>query len=308
VRLGQCLAAPLYSCVVVRRELLLFNDYGDLFLERLLLTLNPNVVLDFDDDIGAAKREPRPISRIGRVLRESPSKFAECLGLYPAFIAGSSYLEQLAHDARTTDAPADIVVIPTAVSYENEAPKVYASNDEPITFGWIGTDANLPQLEIAVPALEELSREVPLRLLVISGSGLQVTTTYPVDNRRWSLDTQLDDLREVDVGLMPLFNTRAERGKCGFKLIQYMGLGIVGVASAITTNCEIVTDGVDAFLVDPDGDWVEALRRVVARRADFAAIGAAARETVQRRYSVDAHAASYVAFFERRAAAQPLGR
>ena len=82
-RFPQCLTAPLYNCVVVRRELLQFNDYGDLFLERLLLALNRNVVLDFDDDIGAAKREPRPLSTFGRLLRENPTKFGDSLRLYP---------------------------------------------------------------------------------------------------------------------------------------------------------------------------------------------------------------------------------
>ena len=64
----------------------------------------------------------------------------------------------------------------------------------PVTFVWIGTNGNLPQLEIAVPALESLSHEIDLRLLVISGRGLDVTARFPVENRRWSLETQIGDL------------------------------------------------------------------------------------------------------------------
>ena len=223
-RLPQCLTAPLYNCVVVRRELLQFNDYGDLFLERLLLALNRNVVLDFDDDIGAAKREPRPLSTFGRLLRENPTKFGDSLRLYPRFIAGSGYLRELARRERRGIAPADIEVIPTCVSYGEEPTKEYGDRPQTITFGWIGTDGNLPQLGSIIPDLEAVSRELSLRLIVISGRGLDTPAEFPIENRRWSLATQISDLLDIDIGLMPLSNTRAARGKCGFKLLQYMGL------------------------------------------------------------------------------------
>lgn len=297
-RLPQCLSAPLYNCVVVRRELLRYNDYGGLFLERLLLALNPNVVLDFDDDIAAAKREPRTLSAVGRLLGENPRKFGDSLRLYPRFIAGSEHLRQLAV-AERGGVPAEIEVIPTCVSYEDEPQKTYGQRPEEIALGWIGTDGNLPELARIVPDLEELSDEFPLRLIVISGTGLHAPASFEIENRSWSLATQIPDLLEVDIGLMPLRDTRAERGKCGFKLIQYMGLGIVGVASAITTNREIVTDGVDGFLVEPGIGWVDPLRRVVGRWHEFPRIGAAARARVERSYSVAAHAERYVAFVGR---------
>jgi glycosyltransferase involved in cell wall biosynthesis len=305
-RLPQCLTAPLYNCVVVRRELLLFNDYGNLFLERLLLALNPRVALDFDDDIGAAKRAPRTLSRFGRLLREAPDHFGDCLRLYPRFIAGSRYLRDLMLDARAGQPPEDAVVIPTCVDYQALASKDYGVEADRVTLGWIGTNDNLPLLEDIVPALNVLARRHPLRLLVIAGRDLDATADFPVENRRWSLETQIADLMELDVGLMPLLDTRVERGKCGFKLIQYMGLGIVGVASAVTTNCEIVTHGVDGFLVAPGADWAEALQRVLERRQDFPAIGAAARRTVATRYSFPANAAAYVEFVRRACETPPV--
>jgi glycosyltransferase involved in cell wall biosynthesis len=298
-RLPQVLSAPRYNCVVVRRELLRYNDYGGVFMERLLLALNPNVILDFDDDIAAAKGEPRQISTVGRLLLENPRKFGDTLRLYPRFIAGSGYLRQLVGDERGGAVPENIEVIPTCVAYDDEPAKEYGDRPETITLGWIGTDGNLPQLAKIVPDLEALSRELSLRLTVISGSGLDMPASFPIENRHWSLSTQISDLLEVDIGLMPLRDTRVERGKCGFKLIQYMGLGLVGVASAITTNREIVTDGVDGFLVEPGESWLDALRRTVGRWDDFPQIGAAARDRVESAYSVSAHAERYVSFINR---------
>ena len=91
-RIWHCFVALTYNCVVVRRELLLFNDYGNLFLDRFLLVAHPSVILDFDDDLSAAKREPRARTAFGRLMFESPAKFSESLTLYSRFIAGSTYL------------------------------------------------------------------------------------------------------------------------------------------------------------------------------------------------------------------------
>jgi len=308
-RVLQCLTAPLYSCVVVRRELLLYNDYGDLFLERFLLALNPHVVLDFDDDISAAKQEPRQISWVGRVLRENPSKFGESLDLYPQLIAGSGYLAGLVRARAPRATATDVEVIPTCVDYHELSARVYESDSDVLTFGWIGTNGNLPELERIVPDLEAVSRDHPIRLIVISGRDLEHDATFPVANRRWSLETQIRDLREIDVGLMPLEDSLVARGKCGFKLLQYMGLGIVGMATGITTNREIVsTEGVDGFLVEPGEDWEPALRRVLAHRGEFAQIGARGRERVRDHYSVQSHADRYVACISRACAGRENGR
>jgi glycosyltransferase involved in cell wall biosynthesis len=307
-RLAQCFRAPLYNLVIVRRELLLFNDYGNLFMERLLLALNPNVALDFDDDISAAKGEPRSLSPLGRALRESPTKFADSLRLYPRFIAGSEYLERLLFDRRGSVGEGNVVVIPTCVSYGDELTKRYGDEAPPLTFGWIGTNGNLPELERIVPALEEVARRTRLRLLVISGRDLEAEASFLIENRRWSLATEIGDLREIDVGVMPLADTPRTRGKCGFKLIQYMGLGIVSVATAITTNCDIVSDGVDGFLVAPGASWVPALEHVIDARDQFATIGRAARTKIARDYSVDAHADRYLDFVRSSVIASGGGR
>jgi glycosyltransferase involved in cell wall biosynthesis len=114
------------------------------------------------------------------------------------------------------------------------------------------------------------------------------------------MDTHLEHLRKMDVGLMPLVDTPAGRGKCGFKLLQYMGLGIVGVATALTVNAEIVESGVSGFLVDPGDDWEPELRRVIALEGSFPEVGRAARQTVLDRYSFAAHRRQYIEFVQRR--------
>jgi glycosyltransferase involved in cell wall biosynthesis len=306
-RLRRILDSQGYGTVIVVREILLWNDYGDLFLERLLLAMHPDAVLDIDDDLGAAKGEPKTIGRFGRLLGEQPAKFSSGLQMYRRVIAGSAYLRHLVLERGQNIRPEDVIVIPTCLDYELESPKVYHADHGdrgPTVIGWIGGTGNLGQLDLVAPALQRLAAEVPLRLLVISGRPYFLDGV-DVENVQWDMDTHTEQLRRVDIGIMPLRDTLAARGKCGFKLLQYMGLGIVAMATAITVNAEIVQDGVDGFLVAPDADWEVAFRRVLARRDSFERIGNAARRTVFARYSFQAHHDTYVDFVGTRADRTP---
>lgn len=294
-RLRRILDSGGYGTVVVGREVLLWNDYGGLFLERLLLAMHPNAILDIDDDLGEAKGEPRRIGRFGRLLGEHPSKFTASLGMYRKVIAGSGYLKDLVLQRAPQLDRGDVAVIPTCLDYEEEPTKVYRERRTPLVFGWIGGTGNLEQLDLVADALERVARDVPLKLLVISGRPY-APRAIEVENVPWDMNTHLDHLRRIDIGLMPLRDTPASRGKCGMKLLQYMGLGIVSIATALTVNREIVDDGANGFLVEPDGDWEAAVRRVIAHEESFPEIGRAARETVLSRYSIAAHTERYEDF------------
>jgi glycosyltransferase involved in cell wall biosynthesis len=294
-RLRRILDSHEYGTVIVAREILLWNDYGRLFLLRLLLAIHPNAIVDIDDDLGAAKGEPRQISLYGRLLGEHPRKFSASLQRYRKVIAGSEYLKQLVLERAPQLQPDDVAVIPTCLDYEDERPKAYGPRTEPLVFGWIGGTGNLVELDLVVPALERVAQDTPLRLIVISGRTYSARS-LDVENVPWDMDTHLDHLRRMDIGLMPLQDTAVSRGKCGFKLLQYMGLGIVSLATAVTVNTEIVEDGVNSFLVAPGGDWEAALRRVIAAEKSFPEIGHAARETVLSRYSFLAHRERYIEF------------
>lgn len=294
-RLQRILDSECYGTVIVAREILLWNDYGRRFLEHLLLAMHPNAILDIDDDLGAAKREPRRIGWFGRILLEESSKFSTTLRMYRRVITGSGYLRALVLELAPQLGGDDVVVIPTCLDYERERVKAYRPSARPIVFGWIGGIGNLDLLDLVAPALARIADTIPLRLLVISGAAYSADS-LDVENVGWDMTTHLDHLRRIDIGLMPLRDTSEDRGKCGFKLLQYMGLGIVGVATALTVNREIVEDGVNGFLVEPGADWETALRHVIGRESEFAEIGRAARQTVLERYSFRAHAERYVSF------------
>jgi glycosyltransferase involved in cell wall biosynthesis len=294
VRSWQCLQAALADAVIVERELLVYNDYGGVFLERFLLALNPRVALDFDDDIGAAKREPSKPSTFARLMLANGRKFHDTLRTYPSFVAGSEYLASLVPPDR-----AAVVVVPTCIDVARYGRKEYSGHVDPVTFGWIGGNQNLRYLDIIVPALRAIARDRPCRLLVISGRPYECGGAIEVENRPWTYQTETEDLLNIDIGLMPLPQTLIAKGKCGYKLLQYMASSLVGVASDVGMNREIVTDGTDGFLVRREQDWEEVLRHVLSRSGSFEDIGRSARRRVEAAYSFEAVRERYVDFVAR---------
>ena len=298
-RFRQCIYARNFAAVVVRRELLQFNDYGNLFMEKFLLKIHPNVILDFDDDISAAKREPRKITNLyGRLLQENGNKFNESLRLYKRFVVGSAYLKQKVLNENTYIDNSDVTVIPTCVDYDTYSQKQYDIHTGSIVLGWIGGNHNLHYLDKLTEPLNLLSKEFKFKLVVVAGKDYSnEKACFAIENHRWSLKEEKDLIKGFDIGLMPVEDNAVGRGKCGFKLLQYMGLGVIGVATDITINGEIIHDGENGFLVKADNsDWYEVLKKVLSLQNKYTDIGPSARETVSEKYSFATNAGKYIEF------------
>jgi glycosyltransferase involved in cell wall biosynthesis len=298
IRFLQVWKSRKFETVIVRRELLFFNDYGNLFLDKWLLKLHPLAILDFDDDISAAKGQPKKIkNKYALALIENGDKFNDTLRLYKRFIVASNYLKQKVLNENKSLGPNNILVIPTCVDYSKYASKEYDSFSSMRSFGWIGGNHNYPELKRIIPVLNELSVSHSFKLIVIGGEKFESDATFEVEFISWSLESEIDSLSKVDIGLMPLVENKKTQGKGGFKLIQYMGLGIVSVASGVTINTEIIENKKNGFLVFDSSDWKEVLLKVLtAKSTDLNLIGEKARSTIKKNYSFTAHKNSYLNF------------
>lgn len=298
-RFRQCLYARRFAAVIVRRELLQFNDYGNLFMEKFLLRIHPNVILDFDDDISAAKCEPRQISSLyGKLLQENGNKFNDSLRLYPRFVVGSDYLKKKVLSENKNIGSNNVTVVPTCVDYAEFPQKKYDQTKTEIVLGWIGGNHNLHYLDMLVGPLNMLAKDFLFRLIVVAGRDyINDNAEFVIENRRWSLETEKDLIRGFDIGLMPIEDNAVGRGKCGFKLLQYMGLGVVGVATDVTINGEIIDNGKNGFLVNSDNsNWYEVLKKTLSLQDKYVEIGDNAKKTVSRKYSFGANAEKYLEF------------
>lgn len=300
-RLRQVLKSKQYNAVVVRRELLLYNDYGKLFMEKLLLKIHPNAILDFDDDIAAAKNQPKEVdSFFGKIMAEDGNKFNNTLRTYKFFIVASNYLKSKVLNENKEISEDNILIIPTCVDYGNQFTKKYSAGQEFFVLGWIGGTHNYYLIDKILPILSELFMEKPnFKLLIIGGEKYERDVPFEVGFIEWNINTEIESLKQIDIGLMPLENTLVDMGKGGFKLIQYMGLGIVSVASAITINTEIVEDKVNSFLVNNDQEWYLTLNSILNNEWDLNEIGKKAKDKINKNYSFVANGEKYLKFIEK---------
>jgi glycosyltransferase involved in cell wall biosynthesis len=248
--------------------------YLPAWAEVALSKLGVPYVFDYDDAIfHMYDQHPRaPVravlgDKIGRVI--APAR---------AVTAGSQYLADYA--GRYNDR---VHVVPTVVDLER-----YAVREErpagPFTVGWIGSPSTSVYLDLVAGALEEVAKEAPLRLILV-GSPPRTIPGVEVDVREWSEAREVQDLLDCDVGIMPLPDEPWARGKCAFKLIQYMACGLPTICSPVGANLEVV-DETTGMLATSTAEWTDALRRLRDDAKMRATLGGSGRERIEERYSL----------------------
>jgi glycosyltransferase involved in cell wall biosynthesis len=164
--------------------------------------------------------------------------------------------------------------------------------------GWTGLKCNYRQLAVAAPAIEKALVKTGARFMVIADAPPpRSLARLEPEYRPWRPETEVEDLSAIDIGVMPLPDTPYTRGKCSYKLLQYMAMGMASVASPVGMNCEVVTPGVDGLLPKSDEEWTLGLIRLIedpVRRADM---GLAARNRVVGQYSQAALYPRYLEIF-----------
>ena len=269
-RFWDALRARRYDVILIQREAM---PYGPPLIERMLIRSGVPIVFDFDDAIYL-----RRSSEVNRRLAwlKQPEKTAEIISHSAHVIAGNRILAEYARRFNTA-----VSIIPTPLDLTRYTIRP-AKQAETVNIGWVGTLTNSPYLHMLDDALAELGRRFAVTLTVVGGD--YTHATLPVINRRWQLENELTDLHDFDIGIMPLPDTEWTRGKCGFKILQYMAVGVPCVASPVGVNTDIVQTGVNGFLADSPAEWVDALSQLVKSLALRQQLGLAGRATVEDGY------------------------
>jgi len=160
---------------------------------------------------------------------------------------------------------------------------------EPVVIGWIGAPPTLQYLLGITPALRKVLAERRAVLHIIGAAVPDEFRGLPVVSIPWSEATEVDEIRRFDIGIMPLFDGEWERGKCGYKLLQVMAAGKPVVASPVGANSKIVQPDVNGAWAVSTADWVSALERLVDDPVLRQSMGEAARQAVQKDYSLRNH-------------------
>lgn len=233
------------------------------------------VVYEFDD---AVWRPPFERQRLAYRLKAG-GKIARIVADADAVIAGNAYLAGYARSRNP-----NVTVIPTVVDTARRFNLPREHREGPVTLAWTGSATTTAYLQGLAPVLREVQRLRDVRFVFVSDS-FPAMGLERVEEVEWSEATEVAALARGDIGLMPLPDDEWTRGKCGFKIIQYMALGLVPVASAVGANPEIIEDGIDGFLCRDEAGWVRALLAAIDDAALRRRIGAAARVKAEAGYS-----------------------
>ena len=249
----------------------LFPDLPGWF-EYLLAVLGIRYVVDYDDaifhnyDLSTNPWRRLLGNKIDGVMRKSV-----------LVVGGNAYLAARAKAAGASR----IEIIPTVIDLDRYSVKT-KNLSEPLVIGWVGSAATVKYLDIALPALQLLAKEYPIQLRVVGA--VFAAPRLDIDCRPWSEQDEVQQIQSFDIGIMPLADSPWERGKCGYKLIQYMACGVPVVASPVGVNEEIVEHNASGYLAGEMNAWVDALRSLAessARRREF---GIRGRKLVEDRY------------------------
>lgn len=165
------------------------------------------------------------------------------------------------------------------------------------TIGWIGSPSTTKYLLEIIEYLEEISKKYPIRLVTVGASKIN-NNIFEVVQLEWKLEEEINYINMFDVGIMPLYDNLWEKGKCGFKLIQYMSCSIPVIASPVGINKEIVTEDV-GFLANSRLEWISSLDKLINDEHFRKNLGSNARKRIEKFYSYSKNMQILKTFFNK---------
>lgn len=275
-RLGDVGRAGRFDLVYILREAF---PFGPPLIERLLHARAGRMVFDFDDAIWTPSAAYRnPLDR----LRDFGKPAALCRRA-DGVVPGARLLADFARAAGAD--PDRIRILPTVVDTDTFRPDPAARSPDRLTLGWIGTPRGSSYLHLLAPALTTLAGARPDLRVVFVGAEPFALPGVHVEFRDWSLAREIADIQSFDIGLMPLPDDEEARGKCGFKIIEYMACGAAVIASPVGANRDIVHDGHTGLLASTPEEWLRCLQRLAGDTALRHRLVAAARTEAVATYS-----------------------
>jgi glycosyltransferase involved in cell wall biosynthesis len=242
-----------YDWIFIHREA---APLGPPLLERYLKkVLNKRIIYDFDDAIWIpnTSAENKLASRLKAFW-----KVPQICSWSHTVTAGNDYLCDFARK----HSRARIVRLPTVVDTEQRYNQLKEHVEGPVTLGWTGSHSTLKYLDEIMPVLQELQERLDFNFVVIADKKPEL----PLRNWQfipWNAETEIPDLLRMDIGVMPLTADTWSEGKCGFKLIQYLSLGIPAVASPVGVNPVILDHAASGYLASEPAEWKQALEALI---------------------------------------------
>lgn len=264
-----------YDAIWIEKELF---PYIPAWFEQIISLFGVKYIVDYDDaifhnyDLSTNKWVQKFLfNKIDIVM-----KYSHCV------TAGNSYLA-----SRAISAGAGIVhKIPTVVDHKRYATRNRQADK--LIIGWVGSPATQKYVIEIKNMLIKCCQKNDARLILV-GAQPQLIEHFPntdIEIIPWTEDTESEIILSFSVGIMPLPDGPWEKGKCGYKLIQYMASGKAVVASNVGVNKEIIETSNSGYVVNNNDEWLVALNEILSNCDLRTQFGECARKAVIDHYSV----------------------
>lgn len=291
-RLLLLFSIPRFDFVFIHRET---TPIGPPWFEWMVAKVfRKKIIYDFDDAIWIANTSDD--NNLVSKLKWHSKVSSICKWSY-AVSCGNEYLCDFAKQYNDR-----VFLNPTTVDTEKlHNPSLYPRKKElnKLILGWTGTHSTLKYINSILPVIQSLEKKFPnqLQFMVIADKKPAFTLSM-LHFVQWSKETEIQDLMQFDIGFMPLTDDLWAKGKCGFKALQYMALGIPAVASPVGVNSQIIDDGVNGFLCHSNEQWESSLIKLISDIELRKQMGEKGRKKIVDHYSVTSNSSNFLSLFE----------
>ena len=263
-----------YDLVFIQREAFML---GTAWFEKTIGKKTP-MIFDFDDSIWMHE-----VSKANRHLAflKNAAKTADIIKSARMVFAGNEFLASYAEQFNS-----EVAIIPTTIDTEIYKPGIDKANG-PVCIGWSGSFSTIKHFEMAIPALRRIKAKFKDKVYFkIIGDSTYYCNELATQAIGWKMATEIPDLNEIDIGIMPLPDDEWAKGKCGLKGLQYMALEIPSLMSPVGVNSDIIQNGVNGYLPANEDEWIGNLSILIEDSEKRKQVGKKGRETVESKYSV----------------------
>jgi glycosyltransferase involved in cell wall biosynthesis len=290
-----------------KRILLLFNlrQYDFIFIHREASPAGPplwewlagkvlkkRIIYDFDDAIWMTDRIGEPY--LVRAIKWRTKVRAICRWSYKISV-GNNYLASFANQHNRA-----VIINPTTIDLNYHQIKNLAdgiSNKE-VIIGWTGSHSTIKYLTALEGVLQRIEKEFQAVQFMFIADKKPNLKLERLIYSPWAIHTEIEDLQQFDVGIMPLPEDEWSKGKCGFKILQYLSLGIPAVASPVGVNNEIIIDGKSGYLCSSNDSWYNALKTLIEDPGRRRSFGQAGKNFITQNYSVASNTDNFLSLFK----------
>ena len=275
------------AVVIIEKE---FLPYFPEFFEFLYRVTGRNYFLDYDDAVW--HNYDRSNNRFIRFLLSN--KHRNIIAWSSGITAGSKYIMDYVkkYGAKCT------IKLPTVIDldlYKTDSNMV--DKEKPFVIGWIGSPSSSQYLKlIETPLLKLTDKYNAVVHLIGVDEKIANELTFKKEIIVWNAESENEELKKFDVGVMPLKNGEFEQGKCSFKLIQYMGMCKPVVCSPIGENVNVVKHNQSGYLASTDDDWYEMIETLILHPKVGQEMGLCGRKLIEENYSLQANAPMFLKF------------